>query len=47
MTIDYKKDAINNVITELFCDQKYIGKNRDLIERALFGGTEWCKIKNQ
>ena len=49
MTKDYKKDAINNVITELYCDEgsKYIGKNRDLIERALFGDTEWCKLKDE
>ncbi len=48
MTKDYKRDAINNVITELYCndERKYTGKNRDLIERALFGHTEWRKIKD-
>ena len=49
MTADYKKEAINNVITELYCKEgrKYIGKNRDLIERARFGDTEWCKLKGE
>ena len=49
MTVDYKRDAINNVITELYCKdgQKYIGKNRDLVERARFGETEWCKLKDE
>ena len=49
MTADYKRDAINNVITELYCEgqRKYTGKNRDLIERARFGDTEWRKIKDE
>ena len=43
MTENYKQDSINNVIIELFCkdNNKYVGKHRDLIERARFGDTSW------
>ena len=37
MVIEYKKDAINKFLVELFGNEKnskYIGKNRDLIEKA-------------
>ncbi len=34
MAIDYKKQAINCYITEMYCDTKYPSKYKDLIERA-------------
>ena len=49
MVEDYKRDAVNNVIIELYAQQenKYIGKHRDLIERAKFGNTEWRRMKEE
>ena len=49
MTVDYKREAINNVITELYCKdgEKYITKNKDLIERARFGKTQWQQLKEE
>jgi hypothetical protein len=36
MAIDYKRQAINNYLIEMYCDQgeKYPSKYKDLIERA-------------
>ena len=36
MTVDYKRNAINKALTEMYCaDQpRYTGKNRDLIEKS-------------
>ena len=33
----------------MYCvgERKYTGKNRDLIERALFGNAEWLKLKEK
>ena len=48
MVKDYKRYAINKFFIELYCsdpEQKYIGKNRDLIERAQFAGDKWRKTK--
>ena len=49
MTYDYKREVFNKFITEMYCkdQQKYSGKNRDLIERALFGNSEWMKLKEK
>ena len=48
MVNDYKRYSINKFFTEMYCkndDDKYIGKNRDLIERAQFGGDKWRRAK--
>ena len=47
MVEDYKRDAINNVIIELYANEKdkYSDKHRDLIERAKYGDTPWRQLK--
>ena len=47
MVEDYKRDAINNVIIELYANDKdkYSDKYRDLIERAKYGKTAWRQLK--
>ena len=47
MASDYKREAFIEFITEMYCvgERKYTGKNRDLIERALFGNAEWLRLK--
>ena len=49
MAVDYKREAFVDFITEMYCKdaRKYTGKNRDLIERALFGNAEWLKLKDK
>ena len=40
----YKRQVIDSFMTEQFCDesaQKYTGKYRDLVERALFSQEDW------
>lgn len=40
----YKRQVIDSFVTEQFCDeseQKYTGKYRDLVERALFSQEDW------
>ena len=47
MVEDYKQDAINNVLIELYAKEKdkYSDKHRDLIERAKYGDTPWRQLK--
>ena len=50
MVIDYKKDAINKFLVELYCNEKnskYMGKNRELIERAQFSREKWHQVKEK
>ena len=50
MVQDYKREAINKFIVELYCtgqSRKYLGKNRDLIEKAQFSREKWHRIKEK
>ena len=46
-SIGYKHDAINAFMTEYFCEgqTRYLGKHRELEEKALFGNTTWYKMR--
>ena len=50
MVQDYKRYAVNKFLAELYCadgdnNPRYMGKNRDLIERAQFGTDDWRRAK--
>ena len=50
MAEDYKRQAINAFITNSICgasDKKYSNKHKDLIEKALYGGTAWHKLRDR
>lgn len=46
--IGYKKAAINSFLTEYYCssnNDRYLGRHRELTEKALFGDKEWYKLR--
>ena len=47
MTKEYKRQAINQALIDMYCDEshRYLGKNRELIEKAQFADQEWRRIK--
>ena len=64
MTQEYKRLAINNFLTEMYCkqqdggaegsissegavSQKFVSKHKSLIEKALYGETNWYKLREQ
>jgi len=47
-TVGYKKAAINAFLTEYYCSDnkdRYLGKHKELTEKALFGDSEWYKLR--
>ena len=48
MTEDYKKNAINKALVEMYCSgEKYRNKNRELKERSKTQEVEWIKLKSE
>ena len=47
--IDYKHAAINAFMTEYFCENnnRFLGKHREMAEKALFGNSTWYKMREQ
>ena len=45
--IDYKHAAINAFMTEYFCESnnRFLGKHKELAEKALFGNSTWYKMR--
>ena len=48
MTEDYKRNAINKALVEMYCSgEKYRNKNRELKERSKTQEVEWIKLKSE
>ena len=47
MADDYRRNAVNKAIFELFCsDEKYRTKNKHLIERSKASNQDWVQLRD-
>jgi len=45
MVLDYKRQAINNFITETYCDEeRYQNKHKNLYNKAMSLNTDQCNL---